>query len=57
MKWYHWLEICDKNDDKLHIRNIKIKYKFIIINQYKIAEDVSFVVQSHRNYNKINIDH
>ena len=30
----------EKNDDKWHIRNIHIKYKIIIIIQYKISEDV-----------------
>ena len=35
----------------------QIKYKIIIIVQYTIAENVPIVVQSHENYNKININH
>ena len=38
------------------MRNTQIKYQIIIIFQYKIAEDVVFVFQSHYNYNKISID-
>ena len=38
------------------MRNIQIKYKIIITVQYKIAEDVAFVIQSHKNYDKTNID-
>ena len=53
----HWLEICDDNDDKWHIGKINIKNKIVIIVEYTIAENVPFVVQSHKNYNKINIDH
>ena len=34
-----------------------IKYNIFIIVQYTIAENVPFVVQSHKNYNKINIIH
>ena len=34
-----------------------MKYKIIIIVQYKIAENVPFVVQSQEIYNKFNIDH
>ena len=30
------------------MENIQIKYKIIIIVQYTIAEDVAFVVQSHK---------
>ena len=50
-------KICEKNDDEWHIINIKIKHTIIIIVQYTIAENVPFIVQSHENYNKINIDH
>ena len=57
MKTDHWFEICEKNDYKWHIINIQIKYKIIIIVQYKMAENVPIIVQSHKNYNKINIDH
>ena len=53
----HWFEICDKNDDKRHIRKIKIKYTIIIIVQYKITENVPCIVQPHKNDNKINIYH
>ena len=35
---------CEINDEKLHIRNIYIKYKIIIIFQYTIAEYVALVV-------------
>ena len=45
-----------KNDNKWQIRNIHIKYKIIIIIQYTISWDVDFVLQSHENDNKINID-
>ena len=36
-----------ENDDKRHIRNIQIKYKIIIIEQYTIAEGVALSVQHH----------
>ena len=55
--FFDWFKNCERNDEKLHIRNIYIKYKIIIIVQYKIAEYVAFVVQSHNNYNKRYIDH
>ena len=51
---YHWLEICEKDDNKWHIRNIKIKYNIIIKVQIKIR-NVTFVVQYHEYDNKINI--
>ena len=53
----HWFEICEKNNDELHLRNINMKYKIIIIVKYTIPEDVYFVVQSHKSYDKINIGH
>ena len=53
----HWFEIGDNNDDKWHIRKKQIKYKIVIIVEYTIAENVPFVVQSHKNYNKINTNH
>ena len=37
--------------------NILIKYYTIIIVQYTIAENVTFVIQYHKIYNTINIDH
>ena len=40
-----WFGNCEKNDDKWHIRNIQMKYKIIVIVQYKIAEDVYFVIK------------
>ena len=52
-----WFGICDKNDNKLHLRNMHIKYKIIFIVQHTIAEYVPFVVQYHKVYNKININH
>ena len=52
----HWFEIWEKNNDKGQIRNIQIKCTIIIIVQYKITENISFVVQSHENY-KIDINH
>ena len=52
-----WFGNCEKNDDKWHIKNIHIKYNIIIILQYKIVEDVAFVIQSNRNNNKMNIYH
>ena len=36
---------------------MQIKYKIIIKVQYKIAENVPFIVQYNENYNKINIEH
>ena len=53
----HCFESGEKDDDKLHIRNIKIKYMIITILKYIKAENVSFVLQSCKNYNKININH
>ena len=41
-------EICDTNNDKVHIRNIQIKCTNIIIVLYTIAEHVYFVVQSQK---------
>ena len=52
-----WFGSCEKNDEKLHIRNISVKYNLIIIVQYKILEYVAFVVQSHENYNENNKYH
>ena len=40
------------NDEKLHIINIWVEYKIIVIFQYTIEEYVSFVFQYHKNYNK-----
>ena len=34
-----------------------IKYKIVIMIQYKIAKNVLFAVQYHKDYNKININH
>ena len=53
----HWFKFFGGNNDKQHIRNVQIKYMIIIIVQYKIAENVPFVVQPFKNYNKININH
>ena len=52
-----WFKNCEKNDEKWHIRYIQIKYKIIIIVQYKKSEDVVSVVQYNKNYFKNNIDH
>ena len=57
MKIDHWFKICEKNDDKWHISNIQIKYTIIFIVQYKTAENLPFVVQSHENYDRINFNH
>ena len=46
-----------KTNDKRHIGNIKIKNTIIIMVQYTIAENVPFIVQSHKYDNKINIYH
>ena len=53
----NWFEISEKYNDKGHLRNIHIKYIIIIIVQYTIVENEYLVVQSHENYNKININH
>ena len=41
----NWIQICDENDDKWHVRKINIKYTIIIIVQYSIEEMVPYVVQ------------
>ena len=47
---YHWFEVCGENNDKLHIRNMQIKYKIIIIVQYTIAENAHLIVQYQNIY-------
>ena len=55
MKTNHLYEICERDDDRLHLRTIK--YKIIIIVQYTTAENVPFIFHYHKNYNKSNINH
>ena len=57
MTTYQLSKICEANTDKLHIKDIQIKCTIIIIVQYTKAENVSFVVQFHKNYKEININH
>ena len=52
----HRFDICENNDDNLHIRNIQNNYIIIIIVQYTIEQNIPFVVQSHEDCNKINIE-
>ena len=56
MTRYDLFNICERNDDEWHIRNIQIKIKMTIIVQYT-KEYVAVVVKNHKKYNKINIDH
>ena len=42
---YHWFEMCENNNDKVHIINIQIKIITIIIVQNKIEKYVPFIVQ------------
>ena len=49
MKVRHWAEICENINDEWHIRSIQIKYTIIVIVQYIIALNVSFVVQINKN--------
>ena len=46
-----------ENIDKGHIRKLQIRCTIIIRVQYKIAENVPFIVKFHKNGNKTNIDH
>ena len=45
----HLFDICEKNNDKQYIRNIHIKCTIINTVQYRIAEDVPFIFQHHKN--------
>ena len=53
----HWFKIYEENDDKLHLKNIRFKYKIIFIVRHTIAEDISLVVKYQKNYYIININH
>ena len=53
----HWLKYFDKNNDRINIGNIQIKCMIIIVVQYTIVGNVTFIVKFHKNCNKFNIDH
>ena len=57
MTTYQWFWICEINNEKGNIRSIHIKCTTIVIVLYIIPENVSFVVQSHKSWNKMNINH
>ena len=51
------IPFSEENDDKGCIINIFIKCTTVIIVQHKIAEHLPLIVQSQKNWNKINIGH
>ena len=53
----HYFENCETNNDKGHTRNLCIICKVIIIDQYKIGENVPFIDPFDEICNKININH
>ena len=49
--FFDWFKMCERYEEKWHIRNIWFQYNIIIIVKYTIEYDAASIVKNHKNYN------